>query len=190
MESHVFRFLMVLLMLLLILGAFFMGRDTCNSQWIPCTLESGLNSGGGRNATQPVLRVPDLKPVPSNTRVSSYFGLRLHPVFKMKRMHWGIDFPIPTGTPVRASAAGVIEKIVWGAKQSSYGKHIRIGHDEVYSTLYAHLSKISVNEGQYVEKGDTIGLSGNTGISTNPHLHFEVFKDGKRVNPIKFLQKK
>ena len=105
-------------------------------------------------------------------------------------MHWGIDFPIPTGTPVRASAGGVVEKIVWGARQSSYGKHVRIGHDEVYSTLYAHLSRIMVEEGQYVEKGDTIGLSGNTGISTNPHLHFEVFKDGKRVNPIKFLTKK
>ena len=139
---------------------------------------------------EPRFNVPDLLPVSEDIQISSYFGMRIHPVYKRKRMHWGIDFPLKIGTPIRAAADGVVQKALKEGKKSSYGKHIQIGHDQVYSSLYAHLSKIYVEEGQHIQKGDTIGLSGNTGITTGPHLHFEVFKNGIHVNPLAFWQKR
>ena len=139
---------------------------------------------------EPVINVPDLLPVPEHVKVSSYFGMRIHPIYKKKRMHLGIDFPLATGSPVRAAAEGVVQKVVYQDKKSSYGKHIQIGHDEVYSSLYAHLSNVFVVEGQMVQKGETIGLSGDTGVTTGPHLHFEVFKNGVHINPLAFRKNK
>ena len=139
---------------------------------------------------EPRFNIPDLMPVSEDVRVSSYFGMRIHPVYKKKQMHWGIDFPLPIGTPIRAAADGIVQKTLQEGKKSSYGKHIQIGHDHVYSSLYAHLSKVYVTEGQMIQRGDTIGLSGNTGVTTGPHLHFEVFKNGIHVNPLAFWQKR
>lgn len=138
---------------------------------------------------EPVINIPDMLPVPSHIPVSSYFGMRVHPVYKKKRMHLGIDFPLKIGTPVRATADGVVEKVIYDGKESTYGKHIQIGHDHIYSSLYAHLSNVHVTEGQMIVKGDTIGLSGNTGITTGPHLHVEIFKNGVHVNPLAFWKK-
>lgn len=138
----------------------------------------------------PQINIPDLLPVPEDVQISSYYGMRVHPVYKKKRMHWGIDFPLKPGTPIRAAGNGVVEKVVSEGKKSSYGKHIQIGHDHIYSSLYAHLSNVYVVEGQMLQKGDTIGLSGNTGVTTGPHLHFEVFENGKHINPLAFRQKK
>jgi len=138
----------------------------------------------------PSFNIPNLMPVPEHAGVSSNFGMRIHPIYKKKRMHWGIDFPVASGTPVRAAGKGIVQKVISEGKESSYGKHIQIGHDHIYSSLYAHLSNVFVTEGQMIEKGDTIGLSGNTGITTGPHLHFEVFKNGIHVNPLAFWHKR
>lgn len=132
----------------------------------------------------------DLRPVHKRYVMSSPYGMRVHPVFRRKRMHWGVDFATPRGTPVRAAAAGVISFTNMNAKKSTFGRSVYIEHDDIYSSLYAHLSDILVEEGQLVEKGDTIGLTGNTGISTNPHLHVEYFKYGSHVNPAKFWKQK
>lgn len=123
---------------------------------------------------------PSIKPV-KNARLTSSFGMRMHPISKIKRLHRGIDFAAPMGTPVVATADGKVEKTV--IKTEGYGKHLVIKHDSIYSTLYAQLSKILVQEGQSVQKGDTIGLVGSSGASTAPHLHYEVIKQGTHVDP-------
>ena len=105
-------------------------------------------------------------------------------------MHKGVDFPLPIGTPIIATADGEVDKVVSSRGKSSFGRYILLCHDEVYSSLYAHLSKTLVKEGQEVLQGDTIGFSGNSGLTTSPHLHYEIFKYGRQVNPIKFLPKK
>jgi murein DD-endopeptidase MepM/ murein hydrolase activator NlpD len=129
-------------------------------------------------AIQPV-RNSDLK------RVASGYGWRIDPVYKTKKMHWGLDFTADVGTEVYATGDGVIEEVkqnAWG-----YGREIVINHGFGYKTRYAHLSKFMVKEGQHVKRGETIGLVGNSGKSTGPHLHYEVEKDGKKVNPIGFF---
>ena len=131
--------------------------------------------------------VPTRRPVPAGVPLSSAFGMRKHPILKVDKMHTGIDFPAPAGTPVLATATGRAESIYHVGDSSSYGNHIILTHDEVYQSLYAHLSKIAVKPGQIVEEGDTIGFVGSTGRSTNPHLHYEVLKNGQRVDPEDFL---
>ncbi|MDX2247161.1 MAG: M23 family metallopeptidase [Bacteroidia bacterium] len=148
---------------------------------------SHLVASSNRIKYEEQLRIPTFKPVPEEAHVSSAFGMRVHPIIKKWRMHTGIDFPVPIGTPVRAAASGVVTKIVDHAGISSYGKHLIVAHDPIHSTMYAHLSKILVEPGQSVQQGETIALSGNTGLSTSPHLHFEIFKEGKRVDPEAYL---
>ncbi|MCI4671304.1 MAG: M23 family metallopeptidase [Bacteroidia bacterium] len=131
--------------------------------------------------------IPTSRPVPEGVPLSSMFGMRNHPILKVEKMHTGIDFPAPTGTPVMATATGRVNKLVLGNDSSSYGKHIILEHDEIFCTLYAHLSRVNVIPGQIVEEGDTIGFVGSTGRSTNPHLHYEVIRDGIRIDPEDFL---
>ncbi|MEO1413944.1 MAG: M23 family metallopeptidase [Bacteroidota bacterium] len=131
--------------------------------------------------------IPTSKPVPETVPTSSPFGMRVHPILNVEKMHLGIDFPAPTGTPVLASATGRVNKLNTRSDSSSYGKHIVLEHDEIFCTLYAHLSRVSVSYGQIVEEGDTIGYVGSTGRSTNPHLHYEVIRDGIRVDPEDYL---
>lgn len=136
-----------------------------------------------------LLEVPKIRPVADEVPISSYYGMRKHPIFKRRRMHWGVDFPAAVGTPVRVTAGGIVQKAVNRADSSNYGKHIVVGHDDVHSTLYGHLSKVFVAEGDEVQIGDTIGLIGNTGVSTNPHLHYEVFKNEAHVDPMDYIKK-
>lgn len=131
--------------------------------------------------------IPTYRPVPENVPLGSMFGMRLHPILKENKMHKGVDFPAPTGTPILASATGKVGKLVAHADSSSYGKHVVIFHDEEYCTLYAHMSIVNVMPEQIVEQGDTIGFIGSTGRSTNPHLHYEVIKDGIRMNPREYF---
>lgn len=120
----------------------------------------------------------------SFVRISSNFShARLHPILKRARPHYGVDFAAPTGTPVRAVAAGKVEMASWhGGK----GRYVEIRHDSVYESGYAHLSRIApgVRPGAAVRKGQVIGYVGSTGLATGPHLHFEMFKDGKYINPL------
>ena len=99
-------------------------------------------------------------------------------------MHYGMDFTAPRNTPVYAASDGKIVRA--DSRSTGYGKHIRIDHGFGYMTLYAHLYKYNVRRGQKVKKGDIIGFVGNTGRSQAPHLHYEVWKDKKRVNPINY----
>jgi murein DD-endopeptidase MepM/ murein hydrolase activator NlpD len=115
------------------------------------------------------------------TRMSSGYGIRVHPITNDKRAHKGIDYAAPTGTPIRTVGDGVVE---FASTQRGYGNVIEIKHRDGKSTLFAHLSRIDVTKGQKVEQGDIIGAVGSTGFSTGPHLHFEFRVDGEHRDPL------
>ena len=133
-----------------------------------------------------LLAIPAIQPVNNEelTRMASGFGWRSDPFTKARKMHWGMDFTAPRGTPIYAAGDGVIKRA--DNRASGFGKHIRIDHGYGYLTLYAHLSKYNVKRGQKVKRGDLIGFVGSTGRSEAPHLHYEVWKDGQKINPINF----
>ena len=126
-------------------------------------------------------------PVPGNTRISSPYGNRIHPILKTQKFHSGIDVPAKSGVTVVAAGQG---KVVHSATLGSYGKVIILDHGGGIMTLYAHNSKLVVSVGDSVKKGDKIAEIGSTGLSTGPHLHFEVRKDGKYVDPIPYVNGK
>ena len=130
--------------------------------------------------------IPSIQPIKNDdlTRMASGFGYRTDPFDKSRKMHGGMDFTAPRGTPIYAASDGKITRA--DARSSGYGKHIRIDHGFGYVTLYAHLDKYNVKRNQMVKKGDIIGFVGSTGRSQAPHLHYEVRKDGKKYNPINF----
>jgi murein DD-endopeptidase MepM/ murein hydrolase activator NlpD len=130
--------------------------------------------------------IPAIQPVKNEdlTRMASGYGYRIDPFTKVRKFHYGMDFTAPRGTPVYATGDGVVERADNNA--SGYGKHIRIDHGYGYVSLYAHLYKYNVRANQRVKRGDLIGYVGSTGRSEAPHLHYEVFKDGERINPINF----
>ena len=119
-----------------------------------------------------------------SAKISSGFGMRLHPILGYKIQHNGIDFAAKVGTPIPAGADGVVVKI---GRNGGYGKYIKIKHNETYSTAYGHLDSFNseLRTGSYVKKGDIIGYVGNTGRSTGPHLHYEVLKNGNPVTPLR-----
>lgn len=130
--------------------------------------------------------VPAIQPVKNEDlkHMASGFGYRTDPFTKARKMHEGMDFTAKTGTPIYATGDGVVRKA--DNSLSGYGNHIEITHGFGYLTLYGHLSKYKVRPGQRVKRGDIIGYVGSTGRSEAPHLHYEVHKDGKVVNPINF----
>jgi murein DD-endopeptidase MepM/ murein hydrolase activator NlpD len=130
--------------------------------------------------------IPAIQPVNNEdlTRMASGFGYRTDPFTKERKFHWGMDFTAPRGTPVYASGNGVVSRADNSA--AGYGNHVRIDHGFGYESLYAHLFKYNVRVGQKVKRGDLIGFVGSTGRSEAPHLHYEIFKDGDRINPINF----
>ncbi|MCK0157948.1 M23 family metallopeptidase [Cellulophaga sp. F20128] len=130
--------------------------------------------------------IPAIQPIANEDlkRMASGYGWRSDPFTKVRKMHWGMDFTAPRGTPIYASGNGTVTRA--DASSTGYGKHIRIEHGYGYLTLYAHLSKYNVTKGQKVNRGDLIGFVGSTGRSEAPHLHYEVWKDDDRINPINF----
>ena len=116
-------------------------------------------------------------------RLSSRYGRRRHPILGYTKMHRGIDFAAPRGTPVMAAGDGKIERAGWNG---SYGRYVRIRHNSEYKTAYAHLTRIArgVNPGRRIKQGQIIGYVGSTGRSTGPHLHYEVVKRGRQINPL------
>lgn len=128
--------------------------------------------------------IPSLVPV-AITRMSSGYGMRNHPVLGGRRAHKGIDLSAPTGTPIRASADGVVEMADWFG---GYGLYVQLDHGAAMETRYGHMSRIAVAQGQQVRKGDVIGYVGSTGRSTGPHLHYEVRVSGEAVNPLPYMQ--
>jgi len=131
----------------------------------------------GESVRKALLRTPI-----DGARISSGFGMRRHPVLGYSKMHKGLDFAAPTGTPILAAGDGVIDKI---GRAGSYGNYIRIRHDGKYSTAYAHLSRFAkgLKPGSRVRQGQTVGYVGTTGRSTGPHLHYEILAGGAQVNP-------
>ena len=127
---------------------------------------------------------PSRAPLDENFKITSGFGMRIHPIFKEKKMHRGIDLKAKKGTPVYATADGIVEKAV---THNKYGKMIVLMHDTTYQTLYSQLSVFEVKTGMKVKKGDLIGRVGSSGLSTAPHLHYEVLKNGKPENPEKYF---
>ena len=130
--------------------------------------------------------IPAIQPVRNENlrKIASGFGWRNDPFTKVKKFHYGMDFTAPRGTPIYATGDGRIERADNSA--TGYGNHIRVNHGYGYTSLYAHLYKYNVRVGQRVKRGDVIGFVGSTGRSEAPHLHYEIYKDGERINPINF----
>ena len=138
------------------------------------------------NKSELIAAIPTIQPIKNKdlTRVASGFGYRIDPFTKKRRFHYGMDFTAKRGTPVYATGNGIVKRA--DNRSSGYGKHIRIDHGFGYVSLYAHLTKYNVRRGQKVKRGDIIGYVGNTGRSAGPHLHYEILKDKKKINPLNF----
>jgi hypothetical protein len=138
------------------------------------------------NKEEMLAALPAIQPISNKdlTRTASGYGWRIHPIYKIKKLHEGMDFTAPTGTEVYATGDGEVEEVK--SSYRGYGKRVVIDHGYGYKTRYAHLNSFNVREGQKVKRGDVIGYVGNTGLSTAPHLHYEVEKDDKKVNPVHY----
>ncbi|MFQ6613338.1 MAG: peptidoglycan DD-metalloendopeptidase family protein [Fidelibacterota bacterium] len=133
--------------------------------------------------TELMKNIPSIRPVYGGY-LNSPFGYRIDPFDGKRRFHYGQDFSVPSGTPIYATADGVVQQARY---RGGFGKTIKINNGNGYSTIYAHLSKISVKYGQKVKRGDIIGYSGNTGRSTGPHVHYEVHYYGTPQNPLDYF---
>ncbi|WP_299328932.1 M23 family metallopeptidase [Parasphingopyxis sp.] len=118
--------------------------------------------------------------MPVNGRLSSGFGMRRHPILGYRRMHTGIDIAAPTGTPIRAAASGTVN---YSGRRGGYGNYVRINHGSGIQTAYGHMSRILARNGTRVSQGQIIGYVGSTGMSTGPHLHYELIRNGRKVDP-------
>ena len=135
--------------------------------------------------------IPAIQPIDNKNlkRTASGWGYRVHPIYNIRKFHYGLDFTAPEGSPIYVTGDGTIQYVIASTEKASsgYGNLIIVDHGYKYRTLYAHLSKFKVKNGQKVKRGEIIGYVGNTGISTGPHLHYEVIKDGVKINPVNFL---
>jgi murein DD-endopeptidase MepM/ murein hydrolase activator NlpD len=131
--------------------------------------------------------IPAIQPIANKQLIAlaSGFGLRIHPVYKVKKMHNGIDFAAEIGTPIYATADGKVAVV--DVKFSGYGKMVEIDHGFGYRSRYAHMHDFAVRTGQNIKRGDLVGYVGNTGLSTAPHLHYEVHINGVQVDPVHYF---
>lgn len=161
------------------LSAIEMNLERTNNRFRRLILEIGVNN-------ERLSHIPAIQPISNKDlrRTSSGFGMRMHPIYKVKKFHHGMDFVAPVGTPIYATADGVV--IISSKSFYGYGKYVKINHGYGYQTAYGHMNKLNVVKGQKIKRGDVIGYLGNTGLSTGPHLHYEVISNNKRVNPINY----
>ena len=140
-----------------------------------------------KNKEQLLSHTPAIQPVSNKdlNRIASGFGYRIDPVYKTVKMHAGLDFAAPQGTPIYATANGTVS--VAGNKGNGYGNHVIINHGYGYETLYGHMVKVKASAGQKVSRGEVIGWVGSTGKSTGPHCHYEVHKKGNKIDPVYFF---
>jgi murein DD-endopeptidase MepM/ murein hydrolase activator NlpD len=139
-----------------------------------------------KNKEEMVASIPAIMPISNRElkRTASGYGWRIHPIYKIKKFHEGMDFTAPRGTEVYATGDGVVVEV--RTRLRGYGKRVVIDHGFGYRTRYAHLNNFNVRKGQKVKRGDVIGYVGSTGLSVAPHLHYEVEKDGNKVNPVHY----
>jgi murein DD-endopeptidase MepM/ murein hydrolase activator NlpD len=153
-----------------------------NSREITSYLRQVQGTTSGRQRMQKPYSGTFTRPVPG--AISSSFGSRMHPILRVRKMHTGVDMRASSGTPIRAAGDGTVVRAErWGG----YGNCIIIDHGGGTATVYAHCSRMSVRSGQAVKRGQTIGAVGSTGLSTGPHLHFEVRRNGSPVNPASYI---
>jgi beta-lactamase regulating signal transducer with metallopeptidase domain len=146
--------------------------------------------GGLKTVLSTDNNVPNISPIKSDlVKKTSGYGMRMHPLEKVEKMHYGIDFSAEEDTPVLATADGIVVKVEFLEEGKGYGRVVVIEHSKEYSTLYSQLSGFNVSEGDMVKQGQIIGLVGSSGISTGPHLHYEVHKNGERVNPENYFER-
>lgn len=138
------------------------------------------------NKAEMLISIPAIQPIENNdlTRTASGFGYRMHPIYEIRKMHSGMDFTAPVGTPVYATADGTVETAARSVR--GLGNRIIIDHGFGYKTLYAYMDALLVRNGQKVKRGDVIGTVGNSGLSAAPHLHYEVHLNGTPVNPVNY----
>lgn len=140
-----------------------------------------------KNKEKLLLAIPAIQPVSNKdlTHIASGFGYRIDPVYKVSKFHAGLDFAAPVGTPIYATADGIVKEASFN--EGGYGNHVVINHGFGYQTLYGHMYKIKAHVGQSVKRGEVIGYVGSTGKSTGPHCHYEVHKNGPPVDPIYYF---
>ncbi|MDP3393381.1 M23 family metallopeptidase [Sediminibacterium sp.] len=140
-----------------------------------------------KNKAKLLAAIPSIQPISNRNlnRVSSGFGYRIDPVYKDRRLHPGLDFTAPVGTPIYAAADGVVKDA--GFNTGGYGNRVVVNHGFGYETLYAHMVRIKARVGTKVKRGEVVGYVGSTGKSTGPHLHYEVHKNGTQLDPIYFF---
>jgi murein DD-endopeptidase MepM/ murein hydrolase activator NlpD len=140
-----------------------------------------------KNKEQLLASTPAIQPVSNKdlNRVASGFGYRIDPVYKTVKFHGGLDFAAPQGTPIYATANGTVK--VAGNLGNGYGNHVVVNHGYGYETLYGHMFRINVRPGRAVKRGEILGYVGSTGKSTGPHLHYEVHKNGRPIDPVYFF---
>lgn len=139
-----------------------------------------------KNKSDMLASIPAIQPISNKnlTRLASGFGNRMHPIYKVPKMHTGMDFTAPKGTDIYATGTGTV--VTAEASKRGYGNHVVIDHGYGYHTLYAHMKNLIVRVGQEVKRGEVIGYVGNSGASVGPHLHYEVIKNKIKINPVNF----
>ena len=138
------------------------------------------------NKEKMLASIPAIQPVSNKElkRMASGYGMRMHPIYKRRKKHTGMDFSAETGTEIYATGEGTVVHVE--KSRRGYGNHVIIDHGYGYKTLYGHMSKFNVRRGEQIKRGQVIGYVGNTGTSVAPHLHYEVIKSGEKVNPINY----
>jgi murein DD-endopeptidase MepM/ murein hydrolase activator NlpD len=140
-----------------------------------------------KNKEKLLAATPAIQPVSNKdlNRIASGFGYRIDPIYKTVKLHAGLDFAAPQGTPIYATADGVVTTA--GNTNNGYGNHVVINHGYGYETLYGHMVRVKAKAGQRVKRGEVIGWVGSTGKSTGPHCHYEVHKNGQKIDPVYFF---
>lgn len=140
-----------------------------------------------KNKEKLLAAIPAIQPVANKdlSRIASGFGYRIDPVYKVAKFHAGLDFAAPQGTPIYATADGVVKEANYNA--GGYGNHVVINHGYGYETLYGHMYKIKAKAGDHIKRGEVIGYVGSTGKSTGPHCHYEVHRSGERIDPVYYF---
>jgi len=143
-----------------------------------------------KNKAKLLAAIPAIQPISNKklSRIASGFGYRIDPIYKTRKAHLGLDFAASSGTPIYATADGIVK--FSGFSTNGYGNHVIINHGFGYETLYGHMVRVNASQGQQVKRGQVIGYVGSTGKSTGPHLHYEVHYKGKPINPIHFCMDK